>query len=155
MTDLIQRLRDYADNHAAGIFVPINPTILRMAVSEIERLRLQIKRCGGEACMGYRVDGAAHWVRAERLVEAHREIERLRAERDALRETLPLHEVGSAYAHRLALILECALLDPTGTWNDGHALLDAYRAACQAANPEPPTFMGEPVVNAVLVGEAP
>lgn len=36
----------------------------------------------------------------------------------------------------------------TGTWNDAHALLDEYRAACRAAAPmqEPPTFMGEPVV---------
>lgn len=62
--------------------------------------------------------------------------------------TLALHEVGSAYAHRLAVMLECALLDPTGTWNEAHALLDEYRAACRAAAPmqEPPTFMGEPVV---------
>jgi len=39
-------------------------------------------------------------------------------------------------------------LDPTGTWNEAHALLDEYRAACRAAAPmqEPPTFMGEPVV---------
>ena len=65
-----------------------------------------------------------------------------------MREALALHEVGSAYAHRLAVMLECALLDPTGTWNEAHALLDEYRAACRAAAPmqEPPTFMGEPVV---------
>lgn len=72
------------------------------------------------------------------------------------RESLALHEVGSAYAHRLAVMLECALLDPNGTWNDAHALLDEYRAACRAAAPnqEPPTFMGEPVVmpNAKLTG---
>ncbi len=69
-------------------------------------------------------------------------------ERKRLADVLPLHEVGSAYAHRLAVMLECALLDPTGTWNEAHALLDEYRAACRAAAPmqEPPTFMGEPVV---------
>lgn len=37
--------------------------------------------------------------------------------------------IGDLYAHRLAVMLECALLDPTGTWNDGHALLDEYRQA--------------------------
>jgi hypothetical protein len=62
-------------------------------------------------------------------------------------EAIRLHEVGSAYAHRLAIMLECALLNPMGTWEDGHALLDEYRAACRAAAPsnDPPTFMGEPV----------
>jgi len=71
-----------------------------------------------------------------------------RAELEEMREALALHEVGSAYAHRLAVMLECALLDQTGTWTDAHALLDEYRAACRAAAPmqEPPTFMGEPVV---------
>lgn len=79
-----------------------------------------------------------------------------RAELETMREALALHEVGSAYAHRLAVMLECALLDPTGTWNEAHALLDEYRAACRAAAPmqEPPTFMGEPVVmpNADVTG---
>lgn len=56
-----------------------------------------------------------------------------RAELETMREALALHEVGSAYAHRLAVMLECALLDPTGTWNEAHALLDEYRAACRAA----------------------
>ena len=37
--------------------------------------------------------------------------------------------VGDRFAHRLAVMLECALLDPTGTWNDGHELLDEYRQA--------------------------
>ena len=68
------------------------------------------------------------------------------AEIEMLRDALALHEVGSAYAHRLAVMLECALLDRSGTWNDGHALLDEYRAACRAVAPEPPTFMGEPVL---------
>jgi hypothetical protein len=65
-----------------------------------------------------------------------------------LREAIALHEVGSAYAHRLAIMLECALLDRPGTWEDGHALLDEYRRACRAAAPvsDPPTFLGEPVV---------
>jgi len=84
-----------------------------------------------------------------------------RAELETMREALALHEVGSAYAHRLAVMLECALLDPTGTWNEAHALLDEYRAACRAAAPmqEPPTFMGvtapeETDVNRIAIAEA-
>jgi hypothetical protein len=67
---------------------------------------------------------------------------------DRLRKAIALHEVGSAYAHRLAIMLECALLDRPGTWGDGHALLDEYRRACREAAPasDPPTFLGEPVV---------
>jgi len=38
-------------------------------------------------------------------------------------------DIGNQFAHRLAVMLECALLDPVGTWNDGHALLDEYRQA--------------------------
>jgi hypothetical protein len=33
------------------------------------------------------------------------------------------------YAHRLAVMLECMLLDPTGAWNESAALLDEYHAA--------------------------
>lgn len=38
-------------------------------------------------------------------------------------------DIGDRFAHRLAIMLECALLNPTGTWNDAHALLDEYRTA--------------------------
>jgi hypothetical protein len=38
-------------------------------------------------------------------------------------------DIGNRFAHRLAIMLECALLDPTGTWNDAHALLDEYHQA--------------------------
>ena len=38
-------------------------------------------------------------------------------------------DIGERYAHRLAVMLECALLDPTGTWNEALALLDEYREA--------------------------
>lgn len=40
-----------------------------------------------------------------------------------------LDEVSERFAHRLAIMLECALLDPFGTWNDAHQLLDEYRQA--------------------------
>ena len=35
-------------------------------------------------------------------------------------------DIGDLFAHRLAIMLECALLDPIGTWNAGHQLLDEY-----------------------------
>jgi len=38
-------------------------------------------------------------------------------------------DIGDRFAHRLAIMLECALLDPVGTWNDGHKLLEEYRHA--------------------------
>jgi hypothetical protein len=37
----------------------------------------------------------------------------------------------SKYAHRLALMLECMLLNPTANYNESAALLDEYRAAVQ------------------------
>lgn len=37
--------------------------------------------------------------------------------------------VGDLYVHRLAVMLECALLDRPGSWDDAHALLDEYRTA--------------------------
>lgn len=62
---------------------------------------------------------------------------------------MDLHAVDCDYAHRLATMLECALLNRLGSWDEGHALLDEYRAACRAVMPDAPTFMGEPVIHAV------
>ena len=42
---------------------------------------------------------------------------------------MPTDDIGDRFAHRLAVMLECALLNPTGTWNDAHALLDEYHTA--------------------------
>lgn len=67
------------------------------------------------------------------------------AEIEMLRDALKLKTAGEEYAHRLAVMLECALLDRRGTWDDGHALLAEYRAAC-AMTHEPMTFMGEPLL---------
>lgn len=66
------------------------------------------------------------------------------AEIEALRAALKLKTAGDEYAHRLAVMLECALLDRRGVWDAAHALLDEYRAACRAVD-EPPTVMGEPL----------
>ena len=70
---------------------------------------------------------------------------------------MSLHAVDCDYAHRLATMLECALLNRLGSWDEGHALLDEYREACRAVMPDAPTFMGEPVIldkrhNAKLTG---
>jgi hypothetical protein len=37
--------------------------------------------------------------------------------------------IGDQFAHRLAVMLECALLSPEKTWEEAHALLDEYREA--------------------------
>ncbi|MBK8200363.1 MAG: hypothetical protein IPK75_18605 [Acidobacteria bacterium] len=66
---------------------------------------------------------------------------------------MSLHTVDCDYAHRLATMLECALLNRLGSWDEGHALLDEYRAACRAAMPDAPTFMGEPVIDDVYTAE--
>ena len=93
-------------------------------------------------------------------IEAADEIERLRAELDAFRassdirganlrrfaelqrdyeDMMRIRSADSAYAHRLATMLECALLNRTGSWNEGHALLDEYRKALQGSAPEKST----------------
>ena len=64
---------------------------------------------------------------------------------ELMADALKLKTAGEEYAHRLAVMLECALLDRPGTWDDGHALLAEYREACRMAD-EPPTLMGEPAV---------
>lgn len=37
---------------------------------ELAEAKRQKDNCGGENCMGYRLDGAANWVREELLLEA-------------------------------------------------------------------------------------
>jgi hypothetical protein len=39
------------------------------------------------------------------------------------------YDIGDRFAHRLAIMLECSLLDPVGTYNDACALLDEYHQA--------------------------
>lgn len=47
-------------------------------------------------------------------------------------------------AHRLAFMLECALLDPNGSWDSAHELLDEYRQAVRLEH----EAAGEPYVSA-------
>jgi hypothetical protein len=67
---------------------------------------------------------------------------------ERLRTALEMSEVGGRFVHRLALELECVLLDYSGKWWDSAAkVLDEYRAAMNAIyERECPTHMGEPVV---------
>lgn len=52
--------------------------------------------------------------------------------------------IGDLYAHRLAFMLECAVLDPIGTWEAAHELLDEYREAVRRDH----EAAGEPYVSA-------
>lgn len=49
------------------------------------------------------------------------------------------------YASRLALMLECMLVDSHGHWNEAAKILDEYKAEWEKVNPSPPTFIGEPI----------
>ena len=40
-----------------------------------------------------------------------------------------IDDIGDRFAHRLAIMLECALLSPEKTWDEAHALLDEYHQA--------------------------
>lgn len=62
-----------------------------------------------------------------------------------VRADVRAQQIDSEYAGRLALLLECMLIDPNGSWNEAACLLDEYRSAWDKINPQPPTFMGEPM----------
>lgn len=54
-------------------------------------------------------------------------------------------DIDERYASRLALMLECLIVDYHGHWNEACALLDEYKSEWEKVNPSPPTFMGEPI----------
>ncbi len=56
-----------------------------------------------------------------------------------------LDDVSDRFAARLALELECMLLDPGSFWESAAKVLEEYKQARELANPSPPTCMGEPV----------
>lgn len=47
-------------------------------------------------------------------------------------ESVALSRVDIDFAHRLATMLECTLLNRVGSWDEACALLDEYRAAVRA-----------------------
>ena len=56
-----------------------------------------------------------------------------------------INSIDARFCGRLALILECAILDPHGHFELACQLLEEYKAEWEKVNPSPPTFMGEPV----------
>ena len=66
---------------------------------------------------------------------------KLRAE---LAEMSVIRGIDDRFGGRLALMLECTILNPIGYFNEASALLDEYKAEWEKVNPSPPTFMGEP-----------
>ena len=80
---------------------------------------------------------------ARRIVEQQRgEIERLKAE---LADMRVISGIDARFGGRLALILECVILDPHGHFELACQLLEEYKAEWEKVNPSPPTFMGEPM----------
>jgi hypothetical protein len=67
---------------------------------------------------------------------------KLRAE---LAEMSVIRGIDDRFGGRLALMLECAILNPNGYFDKACALLDEYKAEWEKVNPTPPTFMGEPI----------
>ena len=86
---------------------------------------------------------------AHTMEDAAVEIERLRQGSDVLRAELAgmseIRGIDDRFGGRLALMLECVILNPNGYFDDACALLDEYKAEWEKVNPSPPTFMGEPM----------
>lgn len=78
----------------------------------------------------------------EALFDAAQEIDRLRSE---LADMSVICGIDDRFGGRLALMLECAILNPNGYFDDACRLLDEYKAEWEKVNPSPPTFMGEPI----------
>lgn len=61
---------------------------------------------------------------------------KLRAE---LAEMSVIRGIDDRFGGRLALMLECAILNPSGYFDQACALLDEYKAEWEKVNPSPPT----------------
>ena len=60
----------------------------------------------------------------------------------------PMTVVADRYAHRMAMVLECVLMDRASDrwWNEGIQLIGEYRSAMNAIHEQhSPTYMGEPL----------
>ena len=77
------------------------------------------------------------------MLDEHRgEIAGLKAR---LAEAEAINSIDARVCGRLALILECAILDPHGHFELACQLLEEYKAEWEKVHPSPPTFMGEPM----------
>ena len=54
-------------------------------------------------------------------------------------------EILANHTHKLALNLECMVLNPDSFYDESCNSLDAYRTDLEKLHPNPPTFMGEPI----------
>lgn len=105
--------------------------IIEQQRAEIERLRNDL--VGAAECIANQSQTIARQIN---------ELARLKSDLVVMRDT---YGIDDRYAGRLAIMLECALLDHTGTFNEACRLLDEYRAEWDRVNPQPSLFMGEPV----------
>lgn len=55
-----------------------------------------------------------------------------------------INSIDDRFNGRLAFMLECAILDPHGCFDEACRLLDDYKSEWEKVSPSPPTFMGEP-----------
>ena len=80
----------------------------------------------------------------ERAAEALREADAtVVALKSRLADVEAINSIDARFCGRLALILECAILDPHGHFELACQLLEEYKAEWEKVNPSPPTFMGE------------
>lgn len=124
----------------------------------IERIKDELEQCSAEV----------HRLRAE-LADMRKDLNDARSnwesaveygrERDAelseCKRALAVRSIDERYASRMAVLLECALMRHGGScWDDGMALLEEYRAEWRAVSDDPPTFMGEPVIDAAMQADS-
>ena len=88
-------------------------------------------------------DARSGW---EQAADALREADAAIADMKArLADMDAINSIDARFCGRLALILECTILDPHGHFDLACQLLEEYRAAWENVNPSPPTFLGEPM----------
>ena len=64
----------------------------------------------------------------------------------ALDEMADAKSIDDRFGWRLAIMLECMILNPTRHYDEACRVLDEYKAEWDRVNPASPTFMGEPVI---------
>ena len=105
--------------------------IVEQQRGEIERLKQEVTMLRQE----YAADTAE-------IAKLNAEIAELKSR---LADVEAINSIDARFCGRLALILECAILDPHGHFELACQLLEEYKAEWEKVNPSPPTFMGEPM----------
>jgi hypothetical protein len=76
------------------------------------------------------------------------EIDKLKDKIAMMEAVEPMTVVADRYAHRMAMVLECVLMDRTSDrwWNEGIQLIGEYRSEMNSIHEQhSPTHMGEPL----------